>query len=119
MNRQAEMAEAVAATRRTTSDLLPGNAAGLREGSARVNELANDSVLEMEALKSAHEVLIAAMDEAEAARKAAAEKARANLGQIASMRQEMETRTEAFAAAKGIDGHLDASAERPQITEGN
>ncbi|HEX7049797.1 MAG TPA: toxic anion resistance protein [Longimicrobiales bacterium] len=111
LQRQKQVATAVQATRETASDLLAANAAALREQSAQINEMANSPVLAMDKLRSAHEDLIAAMDEADAARKMAAEKARRNLGEIAGMRRQLEERTAAFVAAKGVEGQLEIEGE--------
>jgi uncharacterized protein YaaN involved in tellurite resistance len=87
--RQRRVLEANQRTREFLGEVLVRNAAAIREQSAQIGDLAAQPVIALEKLSQAHDDLLAALDAAERSRADGLAAARANIGQLARLSQEM------------------------------
>lgn len=103
--------EVVKGTQDYAADLLKGNAAGLRQQTAEISAMQNNPVIALDAVRTAHADLIAAMDETERVRREGITSSRAAIEEFTKMSANLQPRVDALRAAQQTTGMLSETTE--------
>lgn len=97
---QKKVMEATKATQEYAGELLAANAASVREQGAEIREMANNPVIALDKVKSAFDDLMAAIEDAEGAKRKGIENAQKGISMLSDMTSEIGDRISALQAGK-------------------